>query len=82
MAYVPQQAWVQSATLKENILFGKRLDNMKYGRTIEACDLGADIDLLPERDATMIGEEVSEMTRKFIDIYDHVLYLQTFRAST
>ena len=80
VAYVPQQAWVQSATLKENILFGKRLDNMKYGRTIEACDLGADIDLLPERDATMIGEEVSEMTRKFIDIYDHVFILTNFQG--
>ena len=64
VAYVPQQAWVQSATLKENILFGKRLDNMKYGRTIEVCGLAADIDLLPERDATMIGDQVSEITKK------------------
>lgn len=25
VAYVPQQAWIQNATLKENILFGKKL---------------------------------------------------------
>ena len=26
MAYVPQQAWMQNATLKNNILFGKKLN--------------------------------------------------------
>ena len=62
VAYVPQQAWIQNNTLKENILFGKSLDNMKYGRTVEVCGLEADIDLLPERDATMIGDQVSEIT--------------------
>ena len=39
VAYVPQQAWIQNATLKDNILFGKAMDNMKYGRTIEALSL-------------------------------------------
>ena len=61
MAYVPQQAWIQSTSLKENILFGKSLDNMKYGRTIKVCGLGADIDLLPKRDATIIGDEVCDI---------------------
>ena len=60
VAYVPQQAWIQNATLKENILFGGNLDNIKYGRTIEVCTLGPVLDILPERDATEIGEEVSD----------------------
>ena len=70
MAYVAQQAWIQNTTLKENILFGKNMDNIKYGRTIEICGLDADIDLLPEKDATMIGDQVSdhEITRKCIDV--------------
>ena len=58
VAYVPQQAWIQNATLKENILFGKNLDNIKYGRTIEACCLGPVVELLPEKDSTVIGEKV------------------------
>ena len=58
MGYVPQQAWIQNTTLKENILFGKALDNMKYGKTIEACALVVDIDALPQRDATLLGEKV------------------------
>ena len=81
VAYVPQQAWIQNATLKENILFGKSLDNMKYGRTIEVCGLGADIDLLPERDATMIGDQVSEITRKCVDCWDYVLFSQGINLS-
>ena len=59
MGYVPQQAWIQNTTLKENILFGKALDNMKYGRTIESCALVADLDMLPGRDMIEIGEKVS-----------------------
>ena len=58
MAYVPQQAWIQNATLKDNILFGKDLDNMRYGRTIEACALGPDLDMLQGRDMVEIGEKV------------------------
>ena len=58
MAYVPQQAWIQNATLKDNILFGKDLNNIKYGKTIKACDLSPDLDMLPGRDMVEIGEKV------------------------
>lgn len=34
VAYVSQQAWIQSATLKDNILFGKAFDQQKYDRAI------------------------------------------------
>ena len=59
MAYVPQQAWIQNATLKENILFGKELNNMRYGKTLEACALVPDLDILPGRDMVEIGEKVA-----------------------
>ena len=58
VAYVPQQAWIQNAILKENILFGKNLDSVKYQRTIEACALGPDLEILPGGDETEIGEKV------------------------
>ena len=29
-AYVPQQAWMQNATLKDNICFGKAYNNRIY----------------------------------------------------
>ena len=48
---------------------------MKYGRTIEVCGLGADIDLLPEKDATVIGDQVSEITRRCSQCYRALISL-------
>ena len=62
VAYVPQQAWIQNATLKDNILFGKNLYSVKYQRTIEACALGPDLEILPGGDETEIGEKVHVRT--------------------
>ena len=58
VAYVPQQAWIQNATLKENILFAKGSDDMRYQRTVDACALGPDLEILPGGDETEIGEKV------------------------
>lgn len=57
VAYVPQQAWIQNATLKDNILFGSSVDEERYQSVIKACALGPDLDLLPGRDQTEIGEK-------------------------
>lgn len=61
MAYVPQQAWIQNATLKDNILFGSPLDETRYQQVLEACALLPDLQLLPGRDLTEIGEKVSPL---------------------
>lgn len=57
MAYVPQQAWIQNATLKNNILFGSELDETKYQNILDACALRTDLNILPAGDATEIGEK-------------------------
>ncbi|XP_034949722.1 multidrug resistance-associated protein 1 isoform X2 [Chelonus insularis] len=57
IAYVAQQAWIQNATLQDNILFGKPMDKSLYNRVIEACALGLDIKMLPAGDQTEIGEK-------------------------
>lgn len=56
IAYVPQKPWLLNATLKENILFGQQYDGRRYHQVIQACALQPDIDLLPARDMTEIGE--------------------------
>ena len=58
IAYVPQQAWIQNATLRDNILFGNDYDGEKYRKVIESCALGPDLDILPGGDMTEIGEKV------------------------
>ena len=57
MAYVPQQAWMQNATVKNNILFGKQFSKSLYKRVLEGCSLITDLEVLPGGDATEIGEK-------------------------
>ncbi|XP_040171081.1 multidrug resistance-associated protein 1-like isoform X1 [Anopheles arabiensis] len=57
IAYVPQQAWIQNATLRDNILFGKAFDQRKYDNVIECCALRPDLEMLPGGDSTEIGEK-------------------------
>ncbi|KAI4887699.1 hypothetical protein NFI96_025030 [Prochilodus magdalenae] len=57
VAYVPQQAWIQNATMWENIVFGQERKESWYRRVLEACALLPDLEILPARDATEIGEK-------------------------
>ncbi|KFQ38458.1 Canalicular multispecific organic anion transporter 2, partial [Mesitornis unicolor] len=57
VAYVPQQAWIQNATLKDNILFGQAPNEQKYQNALEACALKTDLEVLPGGDQTEIGEK-------------------------
>ncbi|NWU61608.1 MRP3 protein, partial [Pterocles burchelli] len=57
VAYVPQQAWIQNATLKDNILFGQAPNEQKYQNILEACALKTDLEVLPGGDQTEIGEK-------------------------
>uniref|UniRef100_A0A8D0A2U8 ATP-binding cassette, sub-family C (CFTR/MRP), member 3 n=1 Tax=Sander lucioperca TaxID=283035 RepID=A0A8D0A2U8_SANLU len=57
VAYVPQQAWIQNATLRDNILFGKPYNEQKYQCVLEACALTPDLEVLPGGDMTEIGEK-------------------------
>lgn len=70
-AYVPQQAWIQNATLQGNVLFGQSRDPERYNHVLTACALDPDIDVLPAGDLTEIGEKV----RTVSNLYDDVVLL-------
>lgn len=67
-----------------NILFGKPFIQKKYQKVIEACALVPDLDMLPGRDHTEIGEKVMSKVdyiimerdrglvkaQKYLDVYD------------
>lgn len=57
IAYVSQQAWIQNASLQDNVLFGKSLHKSVYNRVIESCALNPDLKVLPAGDQTEIGEK-------------------------
>ncbi len=39
LAYVPQEPWILSGTVQENVIFGGQLDTEKYKKAITACAL-------------------------------------------
>jgi hypothetical protein len=60
VAYTSQQAWIQNATLRDNILFGRIHDDHEYSNVLEACAMNPDLEILPGADLTEIGEKVEE----------------------
>ena len=56
IAYVPQEAWIQNMTLKDNVLFSSQLQSHRYNSTLRACALLSDLKILPSGDETEIGE--------------------------
>jgi ABC-type multidrug transport system fused ATPase/permease subunit len=57
VAYVAQVAWVQSLSLRDNVLFGRSMDEARYASALDCACMGTDITLLPHGDATEIGEK-------------------------
>ncbi|KAL4659053.1 multidrug resistance-associated protein 1-like isoform X1 [Arapaima gigas] len=57
VAYVPQQAWIQNKTLRDNILFGREMKESWYQQVVEACALMPDLEILSAGDKTEIGEK-------------------------
>ncbi|KAG0056681.1 hypothetical protein BGZ83_003924 [Gryganskiella cystojenkinii] len=56
MSYASQTAWIQNATIRDNILFDTPFDETRYWRVIKHCCLEADLKLFPFGDLTDIGE--------------------------
>ncbi|CAN0910383.1 ABC transporter C family member 10 [Linum grandiflorum] len=56
IAYVSQTAWIQTATIRDNILFGSAMEPVRYQATLKCCCLLKDLEMLPNGDLTEIGE--------------------------
>ncbi|KAM9928856.1 hypothetical protein OXX59_001564 [Metschnikowia pulcherrima] len=57
IAYCAQNPCILNTSIRENILFGKRYDAGFYKKTVEACQLSSDFEVLPNGDATLVGEK-------------------------
>lgn len=62
VAYVPQTAWLQNDTIRQNILFYSAFDQKRYEAVIDACGLGQDLDQLPAGDLTEVGERGTSLS--------------------
>ena len=54
-AYFGQENWVQTNSIRENILFGSEMDREFYDQVLNACALKTDLELFPKGDETPVG---------------------------
>ncbi|PIO32590.1 hypothetical protein AB205_0204560 [Aquarana catesbeiana] len=54
--FVAQEPWIQFATIRDNILFGKEYNDHLYKEVVEACALTDDLSIFPSGDQTEVGE--------------------------
>ncbi|KAH9929009.1 multidrug resistance-associated ABC transporter [Epithele typhae] len=56
VAYAAQESWIQSETIRDNILFGLPFDEVRYKMVIKQCALERDLALFAAGDMTEVGE--------------------------
>ncbi|KAF8969223.1 ABC transporter [Flammula alnicola] len=57
VAYCPQSAWIQNATIRENICFGRPFEEERYWKAVRDSCLEPDLEMLPNGDMTEVGEK-------------------------
>ncbi|KAJ3374928.1 Multidrug resistance-associated protein 1 [Allomyces arbusculus] len=62
VAYVAQQPWIQHVSIRDNILFGRALDQERYDAVVQACALTSDFAALPKGDLTFVGEKGTNLS--------------------
>lgn len=62
VAYVSQGAWIQSGTIRDNILNGRPMVKTKYEEAIRVCALDKDINSFDYGDLTEIGQRGLNMS--------------------
>jgi ABC-type uncharacterized transport system fused permease/ATPase subunit len=64
VSYVPQHAWIQSGTVRQNILFGSDPDNADEARlknVITACGLEPDLAMWQDGDMCVLDLSTAEL---------------------
>lgn len=56
IAYCSQYAWIQNASVRDNITFGQPYDKAWYNKVVDACCLKPDFKMFTHGDKTEVGE--------------------------
>ena len=57
IAYAPQDPWLFTGSVRENVLFGLPYRHKWYTQVLEACSMKEDITMFPYGDKTLVGEK-------------------------
>ncbi|XP_024167129.1 putative ABC transporter C family member 15 [Rosa chinensis] len=55
-SYVAQSPWIQTGTVRDNILFGKEVNEGFYKNIVECCAMNKDFKMWSNGDMTVVGE--------------------------
>jgi len=62
VSYVPQEAWIINATVRDNITFGRPYNEAFFKRVAKAACLLPDFAMMPAGDLTEIGERGANLS--------------------
>lgn len=62
ISYASQEPWIFEGSIRNNIIFVEEFDEQRYKKVVEVCALERDFKLLPEGDATIVGEQGSSLS--------------------
>ncbi|CAK5275397.1 unnamed protein product [Mycena citricolor] len=57
VGYCPQTAWIQNATIRDNICFGLPFEEDRYWKAVNDACLVPDLEMFPHGDMTEVGEK-------------------------
>lgn len=57
VAYCSQTPWLESMSIRDNIVFGQYFDDSRYNKVLDCCCLRPDLKTFPDSDRTEIGEK-------------------------
>ena len=56
VSYAPQDPWVFSGSVRQNIIFGQSFNEDRYMRVLDVCALEYDLKIWKDHDNTLVGE--------------------------
>ncbi|CAG9840924.1 unnamed protein product [Diabrotica balteata] len=56
VSYASQEPWIFGGSIRQNIIFGQKYDEIKYEEVLRVCSLEKDLALFPHADRTLVGE--------------------------
>lgn len=62
ISYASQEPWIFEGSVRNNIVFVEDFDEERYNKVVEVCALERDFKLLPQGDATIVGEQGSSLS--------------------
>jgi len=57
VAFVGQTSWIYPATLRDNVVFGRKFNSDWYDKVLHACGLIQDISTFPQRDQEILSDK-------------------------